>query len=171
MKYKELYDYGVCGLRNAGIEECALDARLLLEHVCHTNRNDLLVHGERDVAEADRDTYLEYIEKRKQHVPLQYITGEQEFMGLVFEVNEHVLIPRQDTEILTEEALRFLYDGMDILDMCTGSGCILISLLYYSNGCSGVGVDLSQKALEVAEKNAGRLIGRRENAADGADAP
>ena len=54
MKYKELYDYGVCGLRNAGIEECALDARLLLEHVCHTNRNDLLVHGERDVAEADR---------------------------------------------------------------------------------------------------------------------
>lgn len=171
MKYKELYDYGVCGLKNAGIEECALDARLLLEHVCHTNRNDLLVHGERDVAEADRDIYLEYIEKRKQHVPLQYITGEQEFMGLVFEVNEHVLIPRQDTEILTEEALRFLHDGMDILDMCTGSGCVLISLLYYSNGCSGVGVDLSQKALEVAEKNAGRLIGRRENAADGADAP
>ena len=65
MKYKELYDYGVCGLRNAGIEECALDARLLLEHICHTNRNDLLVHGERDVAEADRDIYLEYIEKRK----------------------------------------------------------------------------------------------------------
>lgn len=166
MRYKELYDYGVCELTDAGIEESMLDARLLLEHVCHTDRNDLLVHGERDVPEEDRNVYLKYIEKRKRHVPLQYITGEQEFMGLVFKVNEHVLIPRQDTEILVEEALRFLHDGMDILDMCTGSGCILLSLLHYSNGCSGVGADISQEALAVAEKNAGNLIGEKESKAD-----
>lgn len=166
MKYKDLYDYGVFELMEAGIEENVLDARLLLEHVCHTDRNDLLVHGERDVPEEDRKVYLEYIEKRKSHVPLQYITGEQQFMGLVFKVNEHVLIPRQDTEILVEEVLRFLHDGMDILDMCTGSGCILLSLLHYSNGCFGVGADISQEALAVAEKNAGILGGGKENGAN-----
>lgn len=166
MKYKDLYDYGVFELMEAGIEENVLDARLLLEHVCHTDRNDLLVHGERDVPEEDRKVYLEYIEKRKSHVPLQYITSEQQFMGLVFKVNEHVLIPRQDTEILVEEVLRFLHDGMDILDMCTGSGCILLSLLHYSNGCSGVGADISQEALAVAEKNAGILGGGKENGAN-----
>lgn len=82
MKYKELYDYGVCGLRNAGIEECALDARLLLEHVCHTNRNDLLVHGERDVAEADRDTYLEYIEKENSMFPCNTLPENRNSWGL-----------------------------------------------------------------------------------------
>ena len=79
-------------------------------------------------------------------------------MGLEFDVNEHVLIPRQDTEILVEEALRELRDGMDILDMCTGSGCILISLLRYSNDCTGLGVDISEEALAVAEGNARKLL-------------
>lgn len=157
MNYKEVYEYGVHKLSEAGIDEAALDARLLLEYVCHTNRNDLLVHGDREVAEPERQSYYEIIEKRKQHIPLQHITGEQEFMGLSFEVNEHVLIPRQDTEVLVEEAMRYLHDGMDILDMCTGSGCILLSLLHYSNDCRGVGADISAQALEVAERNAVRL--------------
>ena len=108
MKYREIYDCGVRELETAGIEECALDARLLLEHVCHTNRNDLLAHGEREVGEAESSVYFSYIAKRKGHVPLQYITGLQDFMGLTFEVNEHVLIPRQDTEVLVEEVMRFL---------------------------------------------------------------
>lgn len=157
MKYKEAYEYGVRELTEAEIEEAALDARLLLEHVCHTNRNDLLVHGDKEVTETERLTYYDAIARRKQHVPLQHITGEQEFMGLVFEVNEHVLIPRQDTETLVEEAMRYLHDGMDILDMCTGSGCILLSLLRYSNACRGVGADISEKALETAGKNALRI--------------
>lgn len=161
MKYKELYDYGVRRLADAGIEENALDARLLLESACHTDRNYLLVYGEREVEPEEQERYQGYIEKRKTHVPLQYITGGQEFMGLVFEVDEHVLIPRQDTEILVEEVLRHLHDGMDILDMCTGSGCILLSLLHYSNGCSGIGADIERDALAVAEKNAERL-GRQE---------
>ncbi len=98
-------------------------------------------------------------------MPLQHITGEQEFMGLVFKVDGHVLIPRQDTEILVEEALRHLHDGMNLLDMCTGSGCILLSLLYYSNGCSGTGVDISKEALVLARENAAqisRLAGGKE---------
>ena len=95
-------------------------------------------------------------------MPLQHITGEQDFMGLTFEVNGHVLVPRQDTEILVEEAMRFLHDGMDVLDMCTGSGCILLSLLHYSNGCRGLGVDISQEALAVAERNRLRLQKKEE---------
>lgn len=157
MEYKKLYEWGLAKLQNAGIDEAALDARLLLEYVCDTDRNTLLVHGERPVSEEEQSRYEEYIEKRERHIPLQYITGEQEFMGLSFLVNENVLIPRQDTEILTEEALRELSDGMDVLDMCTGSGCILLSLLKYTNDCHGVGVDISEKALEVAEENNRRL--------------
>lgn len=162
MTYKELYDKGCERLTQAGIEEAALDARLLLEFVCHTNRNDLLVHGERPVEEAQTKQYLEGIGKRSKRIPLQHITGEQDFMGLSFKVNEHVLIPRQDTEILVEEALKELHDGMRILDMCTGSGCILISLLHYSNGCEGVGADISEKALEMAAENARRLLGEKQ---------
>lgn len=158
MKYRECYEWGCAALKNAGIEEAALDARYLLEHVCGTNRNDLLVHGDRQVDENHEARYRELIEKRGQRIPLQHLTGVQEFMGLEFAVNEHVLIPRQDTEILVEEVLKELHDGMEVLDMCTGSGCILISLLRYSNRCKGVGVDISEQALQVAWRNAEGLL-------------
>lgn len=158
MTYRELYDKGCMALAAAGIEEAALDARLLLEYVCHTNRNDLLVHGERPVEAAQEEEYLKYISERGKRIPLQHLTGEQDFMGLSFQVNKHVLIPRQDTEILVEEVLKELHDGMSILDMCTGSGCILISLLHYSNGCFGVGADISEQALAVARENAENLL-------------
>ncbi|NLL77566.1 MAG: peptide chain release factor N(5)-glutamine methyltransferase [Clostridiales bacterium] len=154
MKYKEVYDFGVRLLTEAQIVEASLDARLLLEFVCHTNRNDLLVHGDREVSEEEWGTYVNHIARRKIHEPLQHITGEQEFMGLTFKVNEHVLIPRQDTEVLVEEVMRNLHDGMSILDMCTGSGCILLSLMHYSNGCKGIGIDISGEAIEVAKENA-----------------
>lgn len=157
MTYRALFETGCGMLARAGVAESDLDARLLLEFVCHTSRHDLLVHGERRVEEGNRERYLELIAKRGERIPLQYLTGVQEFMGLEFLVNEHVLIPRQDTEILVEEVMRNLHDGFRILDMCTGSGCILLSLLHYSNDCTGVGVDISAQALRVAEKNAGRL--------------
>lgn len=157
MKYKELYAYGSDRLKKAGIAEAALDARLLLEHVCHTDRNDLLVHGDKEIAEEQQENYVNCIRRRTAHEPLQYITGEQEFMGLTFEVNPQVLIPRQDTETLVEETMRILHDGMNILDMCTGSGCILLSLMKYSNNCSGIGADISEEALKVARRNAERL--------------
>ena len=148
-----MYREGAARLGEADIEEAELDARLLLEFVCGTDRNTLLVHGERDVSEEEYGRYCGLIERRAAHVPLQHLTGEQDFMGLTFLVNKDVLVPRQDTEVLVEEAMKHLHDGMRMLDLCTGSGCILLSLLHYSNDCEGVGVDLSARALSVAGKN------------------
>lgn len=158
MTYRECYEKGSRILNEAGIEESTLDARLLLEAVCGTNRNDLLVHGEQPVEPEAEEKYFGWIEKRAGRIPLQQLTGEQDFMGLTFTVNENVLIPRQDTEILVEEVLKELHDGMRILDMCTGSGCILLSLLHYSNDCEGLGVDLSAEALEVAGRNVLKVL-------------
>ena len=157
MTYRELYDYGAEELKKADIAEAALDARLLLEYICRTDRNALLVHGESERSPLEEEFYKRTIEQRSAHIPLQHITGEQEFMGLSFRVNEHTLIPRQDTEILVEEAMRHMGDGMRILDLCTGSGCIILSLLKYSNECEGIGIDISKDALLVAEENAKRL--------------
>ena len=157
MKYKELYLWGKEQLLQENIPDGEWDARLLLEHICHTNRNTLLVYGDRQVSEDEEQEYRNSIQKRKQHIPLQHITGVQEFMGLEFQVNEHVLIPRQDTETLVEEVMRYRQDGDRILDMCTGSGCILLSLLHYSNHCTGVGVDISPPALQVARENGKRM--------------
>lgn len=158
MTYRECYEKGSRILNEAGIEESTLDARLLLEAVCGTDRNDLLVHGEQPVEPEAEEKYLNWIRQRAEHIPLQQLTGEQDFMGLTFSVNEHVLIPRQDTEILVEEVLKELHDGMRVLDMCTGSGCILLSLLHYSNDCEGLGVDLSAEALEVAGRNVLKVL-------------
>ncbi len=157
MTYGQFYEYGKQKLMAAGIDEAALDARLLLEYICHTDRNELIIHADRERSSMEEQFYKIVIEKRASHMPLQYIIGEQEFMGLSFQVNAHVLIPRQDTEILVEEAMRYLGDGMRILDICTGSGCILLSLLKYSNECEGVGIDISSDALRVAQENAQRL--------------
>ena len=128
MTYREFYEYGKLKLTSAGIEEAALDARLLLEYICHSDRNELLAHADRERSAIEEEFYKSVIEKRASRIPLQHITGEQEFMGLPFRVNEHTLIPRQDTEILVEEAMRHLGDDMRILDLCTGSGCIFVEL-------------------------------------------
>ena len=159
--YQEVYREGEAKLIQAGIDEATLDARLLLEYVCGTDRNTLLAHGDREVTEKEYGCYCDLIVKRAGHIPLQHLTGEQEFMGLTFVVNNKVLVPRQDTEVLVEEALRHLHDGIRILDMCTGSGCILLSLLQYSNDCTGTGVDLSPEALKTAEANYRRLREQR----------
>lgn len=159
LTYQESYQWGLEQLEEAEIPEAKQDARLLLEWCCGTDRNTLLAHGDRIVSQEEYEQYSVCIAERKKHVPLQYITGEQDFMGLTFTVNKNVLVPRQDTEVLVEEAMRYLHDGMRLLDMCTGSGCILLSLLHYSNDCMGVGVDISEEALEVARENAEKILG------------
>lgn len=158
MIYRECYEYGRNVLRKASVPDADLDARLLLEFVCKTSYNDLLLYGDGVVEEEKVSSYKMFIQKRKERVPLQQITGEQYFCGYPFFVNENVLTPRADTEILVEEALKKLKSGDSILDMCTGSGCILLSLLLMKEGCRGVGVDLSEKALQVAEKNRRQLL-------------
>ena len=153
-----MYRWGRQLLEEAQVPDAGNDARLLLEWCCGTDRNTLLAHGDRVVSGEEETKYRGAVERRQKRVPLQHITGCQEFMGLTFEVNDNVLVPRQDTEILVEEVLKNLHDGMRILDLCTGSGCILLSLLHYSNDCVGVGTDLSAKALQTARHNAGRIV-------------
>lgn len=157
MKYRKAYEWGKSRLIMAGIEEAALDARLLLEYVCSTTHNDLYARSEMELKPFMEEAYERYIMLRSEHVPLQHITGEQEFMGLSFKVNKDVLVPRQDTEILVEEAMIATEDGDRVLDMCTGSGCIILSLMKYKNNIKGVGADISPEALLVAKDNAERL--------------
>lgn len=154
MNRKEAYEFGIRRLQEAGIEEYKSDTLLLLDGICHISRNDLLIHGDDELSDELREAYEKALDKRCERIPVQYITGVQNFMGLDFAVNEQVLIPRFDTEILVEEVMKYLHDGFRILDMCTGSGCILLSLLHYSNDCVGIGVDISEDALLVAEHNA-----------------
>ena len=158
MTRREAYDYGVEQLEAEGIENADCDIRILLEDLCGVDREELFIQGDKVISRRESEIFMNAVNRRMGHYPVQYITGKQEFMGLTFSVNQNVLIPRMDTEILVEEVLKELMDGSRILDMCTGSGCILLSLLYYSNDCEGVGVDISQEALDVAKDNSGRLI-------------
>lgn len=149
--------YCIDTLKEAGFAEAESDARLLLEYIAGINRNDLILKGDEELDEEVFDRLKEAVSERLRFVPVQHITGYQNFMGLEFAVNENVLIPRQDTETLVEEVLRLGLSGVDVLDMCTGSGCILLSILKYSHDFKGTGVDISDKALEVAKKNSEEL--------------
>lgn len=155
MTFREALNWGKEKLQHAGIPEYDLDAWLLLEHVSGLSRAMYFVREREEMEESCREQYEEAIRKRESRVPLQHITGVQEFMGYEFHVNEHVLIPRQDTEILVEEADRAADDtgAKRILDVCTGSGCILLSLLKMNENRTGTGSDLSEPALKMAEEN------------------
>lgn len=172
MTLEEAYNKGKSILADSGIEDAAQDALWMLLEVCGIDKAYYLAHGNDEVNITCQDgresRYFAMVSKRSEHIPLQHILGYTEFMGLRFEVNGDVLIPRQDTETLVEEALQHVHDGMRILDLCTGSGCILISLLNYSNDCTGVGSDISDKALAVARRNAENILSGR--TADGATA-
>ena len=155
MDYRTIYIEGTQIL--SFLADGKLDARLLLEAACGTDVQTLLAHPERRVSQEEEALYRSFLERRRKREPLAYILGHQEFMGLDFSVAPSVLIPNQDTETLAEEALRGLKAGDRILDLCTGSGCILLSLLHYCPGASGTGTDLSAAALSVARENGLRL--------------
>ena len=142
-------------LEAAGIEEAGLDAWLLLEYESGKNRAYYFAHCKEEADEEIKTPYMEKIRKRAQHIPLQHLTHQGYFMGYEFFVNENVLVPRQDTEVLVEEALSLIKEKEvpQILDMCTVSGCILLSILLEREDALGTGADLSEKALSVAEKN------------------
>ena len=159
MTLREAYEYGQEQLKRVSIEDAALDAWYLLEYVTGITRSRYFLDMNKSLSEEEERQYCEYVAIREKHVPLQHITGVQEFMGLEFCVNEHVLVPRQDTEVLVESVLDVLKPGMRVLDMCTGSGCILISLLKLGSheNVSGTGVDISEEALRVACRNAEKI--------------
>ena len=158
---RNLYQKGIERLETAEIQEAKIDAWYLLEYETGISRALFLADPDRTVEEEKAEKYQKDIEIRAKRIPLQHITGEQEFMGLTFRVNEHVLIPRQDTETLVEEALKRIRPGMKILDMCTGSGCILESILKFAGKknipLEGTGCDISEEALKVAKENNCRL--------------
>lgn len=168
--YRELYEEGRRILEQAGLPDAALDARFLLEEVCGTNLQTLLVFPEKKVTEEEVNQYRAFIQRRKDREPTAMILGEWDFMGLTFRLNKSTLIPEQDTEVLVETALEELKRRgpgeapLRILDLCTGSGCILLSLLHELGNAGGLGTDLSEEALEAARENAVRL-GLQERAA------
>lgn len=154
MTLEETLAYGRRQLQEAGIADAALDAWYLLEYIGKFDKSYYYLHGREEIDEEALQNYQVLVKKRAERVPLQYITGVQTFMGLEFKVNPYVLIPRQDTETLAETALAVCKPGMHVLDLCTGSGCILISLLHLVEGLVGVGSDISKQALLVARENA-----------------
>ena len=141
-------------LNKVNIADARNDAWLLLTKVTNMDRTYYYMHMDEELSEEHNSEYESLISKRAEHVPLQYITGEQEFMGLNFKVTPSVLIPRQDTEILVIEALKVIRAGMRVMDMCTGSGCILISILKNCLSAKGVGYDISKQAINIAKENA-----------------
>ena len=153
--FHELLTQGIQLLMNAGIEEARLDAWLLLEYTADISRAWYYAHPESEVNEEIVSEYLSLCQKRAEHIPLQHLTHQACFMGYDFYVDERVLVPRQDTEVLAEEALHQLRNIRNprILDMCTGSGCLLLSLLMELPDAIGTGVDISEAALAVAERN------------------
>lgn len=164
MKIQEALQKSSLKLKRSGIENPGLDARYLLEWILECDHSYVLLHPEQELSAGQEHRYNEAIEKRAQHFPVQYIIGEQEFMGYTFHVDENVLIPRQDTEILVEEALKRMDEGsseegqkITVLDLCCGSGCIGISVKKLRPDAEVTLTDLSEAALRIAEKNADAL--------------
>ena len=165
MRYREALAEGTAALEKAGIETARLDAWYLLEFVTGVDKAHYYMNPDRRMEQSVAQEYEKVVKLRTEHIPLQHITGVQEFMGLEFQVSGDVLIPRQDTEVLVEEALKLLEqekvpkekETVRMLDLCTGSGCILISILYYAAKekiqIQGTGADISEAALRIAEEN------------------
>lgn len=143
-------------LQEKNINDGDIDAWYLLSYYFNINRAEYLMQPGKLISNEQYDAYMGMIKQRGSHIPLQHITGEQEFMGLNFKVSKDVLIPRQDTEVLVQEIMK-VSEGKDVLDMCTGSGCIIISLDRLGSINSGTGVDISEAALKIARQNAREL--------------
>lgn len=141
-------------LEAAGIADSQVDSWLLAEFVFGITRVKYYANMQMTVEGRSAEKYNELVNQRAGHIPLQHIIGTQEFMGLTFKVNENVLIPRQDTELLVENVVDYLgNDERTVLDMCTGSGCIAVSIDRLSKDSKVTAVDISEKALEVAQEN------------------
>ena len=142
-------------LDEKGRPDSAIDAKLLMKYVLAFNETQLLLERQKRLDEGMQQIYKSLIEKRSSGIPLQQLTGTQEFMGLEFQVNEHVLIPRQDTETLIEELLEQnkTFSFKRGIDIGTGSGCISITLAYYIKELTMCAIDISEEALKVARHN------------------
>ena len=156
MQIKEVMRKGMIKLKTNGIQEPNLKSRLLMQYILNRPREYLLVHDDKQLTLRQEVNYFKAIKKLLDGVPLQHITHRQEFMKLMFYVDENVLIPRPDTEILVEEVIKIAkkINAKKILDLCTGSGAIAISLAKYIEGSQITATDISRKALSIAKLNA-----------------
>ena len=138
----------------AGISDASVDIWLLLEHFADINKGDYLANPGMELSKVNAEQIEEAVEKRINHIPLQHIIGQTEFMGLTFKVNENVLIPRFDTEILVDEVVKYVGDQfLKVLDMCTGSGCIAVTISDMCDNATVVASDISKDAIDVAKEN------------------
>ena len=156
MTIKELLNQGIIILKNENIDGPKNKARAILEFTLKKPREYLIIYDSKEVTPKERDEYVKNLKRLIQGEPLQYITGIQEFMKLKFLVTKDVLIPQPDTEILVEEILNILsnVENPTVLDLCTGSGAIAISIAKYIPNVKVVATDISKKALEIAKQNA-----------------
>ena len=147
---------GMIELKNSNIESPKLKSRLLMQYVLNQTRQYIIVNDLNQISKEEEERYFVGISKLRAGVPLEHITHQREFMKLNFYINENVLIPRQDTEILVEEVINIAkkIKKPKILDLCTGSGAIAVSLAKYLPESEITATDISNKALEVAKKNA-----------------
>ncbi|MBR3575373.1 MAG: peptide chain release factor N(5)-glutamine methyltransferase [Lachnospiraceae bacterium] len=148
-------------LEDAGIQDSETESRLIMTEYAGVTLSDMFTDPDREINEAAAAMAGDVVKRRLTGIPLQHIIGRTGFMGFDFKVSPAALIPRPDTEILAEEALRDYHDGSRILDLCTGTGCIIISLLALMNDCYGIGTDISEDALLLAEENADMLLGEK----------
>lgn len=159
MTIKQAITKGMIMLKSNNVESPKLKARLLLQYVLDKPRQYIIVYDNKEIDKQQQWQYFVNIEKLTKGIPLQHITHRQEFMKMDFFVDENVLIPRPDTEILVEEVIKIAqkYNSPRILDLCTGSGAIAISLKKFVPNADIIAVDISEKALEIAQKNAKKL--------------
>lgn len=140
-------------LRQAEIEEADTDSRLLLDYVHGADYGWYFLHQNDEMPEKERTQFSDLVHQRSRRIPLQYLTGEQDFMGISIKVSPDVLIPRQDTEILAEESIRRIRPGDRVLDLCTGSGCLAVSIARYCPEAQVTASDISEAALSIAAEN------------------
>ena len=159
MTIKQTLAKGMIILKSNNIDSPKLKARLLLQYVLKKTRQYLIIYDNEEVGKKEQWEYFVNIDKLAKGVPLQHITHTQEFMKMDFYVDENVLIPRPDTEILVEEVINIAkrMGKSKILDLCTGSGAIAISIAKNVPNAEVYAVDISEKALDIADKNAHRL--------------
>ena len=153
---KGLLADGAKMLTQAGIDEAELDARYILEYITGLNNAQYFIHSEDIIEKNKAEEFFRLIERRSKRIPLSYVIGTRDFFGLTFKVDENVLIPEQETELLVEEVIKHS-ERKSVLDMCTGSGCIAISIALFGKPSKVAASDISEKALEVARENAKSL--------------
>ena len=164
MEILELINDGSTQLKNKSIYSHRLDSEILLSKVLNKTREEILINLSRTVTKDKISQYQKYINRRLLKEPIAYILNEKEFWSKSFSVNKDVLIPRPETELMVEKIVQnYKKKNIFILDIGTGTGCILLSILSELKNSKGIGIDISQKAIKIAKKNQKKLNLQKKN--------